>query len=433
MSSVTTQHARHRPKVLANRAAAILWTLIALGVVVRLVLSARSAGDYSVAAAVGGDNAAPAINALIHGHLSAVVSHQPLMGLASIIFRAPFAALAAAFGAGHQLTYAMGALACLLPTVVLAAWMNARPGITRQQRLAAGIAALIVLGGPATAEAVHVGHPEEVLTATLATAAALAAVRSRTTLTWVLLGLAVGTKQWAMLAAPAVLLALPERRVATALKAGALALLLTGILPLADPAGFAQAAASVGELRFTDPFSIWWPLGSQIAGAGHGGFSPTDHLLPLGLSRSSAAGLGLVAVFTSLWFYASSRRERRRPADALALLALCGLARCVIDPAPLHYYYVAVLIPLSAWEVVTLGRLPVATALATGAAASLAGGTIALMAGEAMPLTPGELSALSLAWSLALGLYLARRFVHAGRWRDTTHRLVRPALARAGV
>jgi hypothetical protein len=433
VSSVTAKHERHRSMVLPDPTLAIVCGLVGLGAVVRLALAAPSAGDYSVAAAVDGDNAAPAINALIHGHLSLLASHQPLMGLGSIILRAPFAGLAAVLGAGHQLTYAVGAVACLIPAVLLVTWMIVRPQTTRRQRVAGTVAAAIVLIGPASAQAVHIGHPEEVLAAALSTAAVLAALRSRTTLTWILLGLAVGTKPWAILAVPAVLLALPKRRLATAVRAGALALLLSSILPLADPTAFAHASASVGGLTFADPFSAWWPLGSPSSGAGHTAFSPTGHRLPLGISRSSAAGFGLVIILASLWLYASRRDERKSSAGALALLAVCGLARCVTDPDPLQYNYVAVLIPLAAWEVVALGRLPVATVLAAGAAALLARGGVALMAGGDMQLTPGVINALMLAWTAALGLYLSRQFVHAGRAGHITRGAFRAALAQPGV
>ena len=116
----------------------------------------------------------------------------------------------------------------------------------------------------ATVDAIHLGHPEEVLAAVLATGAVLAAIRGRRGWAAVLLGLAVGTKQWAVLAAIPVLLALDDHRFATAVRAAGLALLLTAVLPIADPRAFARADSVVGGLNFTDPFSLWWPLGSRI-------------------------------------------------------------------------------------------------------------------------------------------------------------------------
>ncbi len=384
----------------------------------QLTLSSPSSGDYQVGRPVTGDNAGPAIDALVHGHISTLVSHQPLMGLTSLLLRAPFAGAAALFGGDSLLAYGLGALACLLPSVALASWIVARRGVRPQQRFAGAIAAVTIVVGPATAEAVHIGHPEEVLAATLATGAVLAAIHGRTGWTWLLLGLAIGAKQWALLAAPCVLLALPDRRAATAVKAGALALVLSATLPLADPSAFAQADSVVGGIGFTDPFSLWWPVGSPLAIPAHAFLPPTAHLLPFGITRSFAAAFGLAIAFGAMWLYWSRSSSRTRRIDPLALLAFCGLVRCLTDPDPLQYNFVALLIPLAAWEVVELDRLPIVTALAMGASALLARGSVALHAGAGVHLTPALLSALSVAWGLLLACYLARRVVHAGARRE---------------
>ncbi|MEA2159122.1 MAG: hypothetical protein QOD66_1502 [Solirubrobacteraceae bacterium] len=381
----------------------------------QLTLTLAGTGDYSSGRPVAGDNAGPAIDALIHGHISTFVSHQPLMGLTSLLLRAPFTGAAQLLGGGSRLAYGLGALACLLPLVLLAAWMVGQAN-TAQRRCASIIAAGVVLVGPATVEAVNIGHPEEVLAATLATIAVLAAVRGRTGWAWVMLGLAVGTKQWALLAAPCVALALPEHRLATMVKAGVLALALSATLPLADPAAFASADSVVGGIGFADPYSLWWPVGPSLAIPAHAAFAPTAHLLPFGLTRSVAAAFGLVIALGAVWVY-WSRGGRSSRLEPLALLALCGLVRCVTDPDPLQYNFVALLIPLAAWEAVELRRMPLATALATGATALLAGGSVALNAGGGA-LTPAVLSALSIAWTLILGCYLARRAVGAHGQRE---------------
>ncbi|MDQ6834982.1 MAG: hypothetical protein M3016_02235 [Actinomycetota bacterium] len=401
--------------------------------VAHLTLGTPGAGDYSSGAPVAGDNAGPAIDALIHGHLSSLVSHQPLMGLTSIIARAPFSGIAAQLGAGSRLAYGFGALVCLLPAVLLAAWIAGRPGASKRQRLAGLIAAGIVLAGPATAEAVHIGHPEEVLAAVLATGAVVAATRSRAGWAWVLLGLAVGTKQWAVLAAPCVLMALPDRRCAIAAKAGALALALSAALPLAGPAAFTRADSIVGGLTFTDPFSLWWPLGSPIPAPLHAAFVPSAHLLP-GITRSAAAGFGLVAVLGAMWLYRSRRGGREARIDPLALLALCGLARCVTDPDPLQYNFVALLIPLATWEAVELGRLPLLTTLVMGSIGLLVRGSVALNAGASADLTPTAVSLLSIGGSLTLGAYLSRRALRApGHKQAAGFGSVAPAWLREGA
>jgi hypothetical protein len=412
----------------------IALALVGAAAAAQLTLSAAASGDYQVGRPVAGDNAGPAIDALIHGHISTFVSHQPLMGLSSLLLRAPFAEAARLFGGSSQLAYELGALACLLPLVALATWIAGRSGISSRQRLAGAIAALIVLVGPATVQAVHIGHPEEVLAATLATAAVLAAMRGRTSLTWLLLGLAVGTKQWALLAAPCVWLALPDRRIGTVAKAGALALALSATLPLIDPGAFAQADSAVGGIGFTDPFSLWWPVGPALTIPAHAAFAPTAHLLPFGITRSVAAAFGLTAAFGAMWLYWSRSGDRARRLDPLALLAFCGLVRCLTDPDPLQYNFVALLIPLAAWEAVELDRLPIVTALAMGALALLNRGAEALHAGDGVHLTPTVLSVLSIAWGLLLACYLARRVVRPRAGRALGHlTAITPAVLRQGA
>ncbi len=149
----------------------------------------------------------------IHGHVSAFFAHQPLMGLTSILLRLPFAGLASVAHAGALTGYRLGALACVLPAGLLAGWMLQRAAPTTKALAAAILAAGVVVAGPATSQAVVLGHPEEVLASTLATGAVLAAVMRRPLLAATMLGLAIGTKQWALLAAPPVLVAAGGERV----------------------------------------------------------------------------------------------------------------------------------------------------------------------------------------------------------------------------
>jgi hypothetical protein len=384
---------------------------------------------------VAGDNAGPAITALAHGHLGALAADQPLMGLTSILLRAPIVALTDLLGGGALLGYRAGAFACLLPAILLVAWMISRRGVGSGERLAAGLAAIVVLGGPATVQAIHLGHPEEVLACVLMTGSVLAASKGRGTSAAVLLGLAVGTKQWALLAAPCVLFALPERRLATAAKAGVVALLTSAMLPLADPTAFARADSIIGGMRFTDPFSLWWPLGSSYPIPAHATAAPIAHLLPLGLTRSVASASAMLLALAGVWMYA-----RRRGADAsgggidaLALLALMGLVRCVCDPDPLLYNFVDVLIPLAVWESVTQRRLPLVTVLVTASSALVTTGQTAFLAGDALH-PPALVSALSVATALALGAYLTYRTFSPARASsrrfELAFRAIRPTFGR---
>ncbi len=78
-----------------------------------------------------------------------------------------------------------------------------------------------------------------------------------------------------------------------------------------------------------------------------------------------------------------------------------------------QYNFVALMIPLATWEAVTLQRLPVLSALATGAVALLATGSAAISAGGAWSLGPQAVSGLSIGCTMALGCYLAYRIFNS--------------------
>jgi hypothetical protein len=59
----------------------ILTGCLLFGLLLMVVSSVDGSGDYNVSAAVGGDNAGPGIQALLHGSLDGYVAHQPIVGL----------------------------------------------------------------------------------------------------------------------------------------------------------------------------------------------------------------------------------------------------------------------------------------------------------------------------------------------------------------
>jgi Glycosyltransferase family 87 len=384
--------------------------LVALGytIVVHLALWSPTSGDYLSSGSVAGDNPGPAIDALIHGHLSGFVSQQPLMGLTSILLRLPFAALAALVGGGNLLAYRLGALACLLPAVILVGWMARRREVSGELRLAAAAAVLVVLAAPATAQAIQAGHPEEVLAALLVTSAVLAASHDRATWAATLLGLAVGTKQWALIGVVPVLVALSGKRLRAVATAAVLVAATSLPAPLADPAAFRSAARAVGHTHLTNALSVWWPASSALSS----GFRSVREL-PLRLTRSGVSLL-LLGVALAGSVAACVRRGRQRLVDALALLALLALVRAGGDSLPLEYYYVPFLLALGVWEAYTLRRLPVVTLIATG--------LLAATFGIALRLSADVLNALSLSWTLALGAYLVCRTWLVSAGRSTTVR-----------
>jgi hypothetical protein len=281
--------------------------------------------------------------------------------------------------------------------------LAARAG-TREHLAAVAVAALAVAAGPATIAAVHWGHPEEVLTATLATAAVLAARAGRRTAAAVLLGLAIGAKEWAVLLAPAVLVALPAGRGRGRAAAGALALaLLTTLpLPLLDPAAFHRADATVGAIAGVVPLDLWWPVTLLV------------HRLPLGLHRPEAAGLGMLAL-GAVVVAAGRWRRRRRPVaavDPLALLALLGLLRCLVDPAALGYYLVAAALPLAVWEADVRRRLPVLSLAGAAVQAICASDVLGLDGRAGTDLRFGVFLAAAV---LLAGVLVARSFPWAER------------------
>jgi hypothetical protein len=287
--------------------------------------------------------------------------------------------------------------------------MVVRPGESTERRVFECLAAAIVVGSPAVVQAVRIGHPEEVLAITLATAAVLAAQRGHRNAAPVLLGLAVGAKQWALLMAPCVLLALPDRRLAAALKAGAVTLLLAATLPLADPAAFSRADAAVGGIRFADIFSPWWRVGSAIVAHAKGAAAPTSRHIPLGLTRSLVTAAAVAAGGLGLWVYGRRATARGRKLDPLALLAVVGLLRCVADPDPLQYNFVDLLVPVAIWETISGRRFPIVSAVVAGLIALLDSGVFALYAGTDVSGSPATVNAIAIACELALVGYLAHR------------------------
>jgi hypothetical protein len=387
-------------------------TLAVCGVAAYVALSTSTGVDYNVHYPVAADNAAPAIAALAHGDIRAFLSEQPLMGLLSLLLRTPAAWLATSFGGGQTLVYRLGALVCMVPTAALAAWL-AVSSRTVGAKAAGIVAAAVVLLGSPTVAAIAWGHPEEVLTATLVAAALLAATRGHAIWAGLLVGAAIGTKDWAVIAVLPALMALPTGRPRAAIAASGAALALAVPAPLLDLAAFARASNALGGGHLASALSAWWPLSSRLASRSAGAPMAT---LPADLTKSIALPLGLalaVALALALAWRAgrpgARLRARGRVPDAFALLCLLAVVRCITDPGPVEYYYVAAVIPLAVWEATVVGRIPL-VALLTVAAVRLTFGPVADLAA---PLV----SAFTLCWTGALICYLGVRVFHVGRSR----------------
>jgi hypothetical protein len=398
---------------------------VAFGFAALLVVTFTVTGaldyDYQVA---------PAMNALLQGDLHRFFELQPVYGGFSVLARLPFAFVARLADGGEMLVYQFGVVPC-------AAALAVAVGVVTKSMREAGqaVGARIAVGAlllvnPATFAAVQRGHPEELLTVALVLGATLAAIRSRPLLAAVLLGLALGTKQWALLAVvPVLLVCGPGHRLRAALVAAALAGALVAPLALANPDRFAQNnRAAEGGWAHASRLSIWWPLGSaeEVRRGNAPGESFTIRRLPTHLTPLARPAVVLAAAALSFAFWYRRRRERVAE-DIVGLLALFLLLRCVFDPLNNDYYHAPLLVFLIAWEALRVRGLPVLGLIAAAG----------LWANTASPWLSREAlgddfytinNAVYLAWIVPLGAWLAvtlfrRREVTQARPRRREPRL----------
>jgi hypothetical protein len=255
---------------------------------------------------------------------------------------------------------------------------------------------LLIAVNPLTTKALRFGHPEELLASALCVGAVLAAGRKRPIVAGVLLGAAVATKQWALLAVLPVLAAAAEERGRIALAAAGTAALFIVPMAAGDFHRLVQAnhGAGVG-IGGVMPTSIWFGFGRDVTVLiGANGATTPPRALPAALGAVSHP-LILVsgaALAVGWWRY---RRDGAQPEDALLLLALIMLVRCVLDPISNSYYHLPFLMSLAAWEGLRRRGAPVlslSAALLIGITIWLANGGIGL----------AELNRFYLAWALPL-------------------------------
>jgi hypothetical protein len=348
------------------------------GLLVALGLDARfgAPGDYPF-------DAGPTLDALTSGHVGRAIENQPLMGSFSILLRAPFVAVTHAAGGDASLRYQAGAVPCLaiagLLGVALGKWRGAQSG-PRGVRV---LFVLIAVANSASAAAIAFGHPEEALGAALAVAAVALAWREQTTAAAVTLGLALATKQWAVLAiAPALLAAKPKQRLRLAALAGALAAVLTLPFIASNIGAFSRVSRqAAGAGSVVDPATWWFWVGTPF---------------PHWLSSSVHPAIALSAVPFAL----ISLRRGRGHGDALPILALAFLMRCVLDPANNEYYHLPLLLALLAWEAVERRVIPYVT-LVTAACLFVTFRYVTTASGT-------SLSVVYVTWTIVLALYLLR-------------------------
>jgi hypothetical protein len=328
--------------------------LVALGAVwvAWLGFRVQTPGDYA-------SDYAPAMNALLAGHLGAFFGNLPTNGAGgSLLLRAPAAMLGKATLGGQLEIFRFGAFFCVFVTGLLGLYL-ARGIRTAQWRslTRATVVGVCVLS-PTILDAILFGHPEEPLGAALCVGAVLLAGRRRTTLAGVALGLAMINKPWGALAIPPVLLAARHGRAQLIAVAGGIVGAWFGAAYLVSPAQFARAAHGASTAVVAHPEDLWWPLAKLhiVPAVTHAYLAP--HLI----SAHARQLVLLLAVPPSLVL---ARRGVRDTDSALALMALLLLCRCLLDPSNHVYYQVPLVIAIAAWEVVS-GRFPIRALAATG-------------------------------------------------------------------
>ncbi|HTU28705.1 MAG TPA: hypothetical protein VMF07_04945, partial [Solirubrobacteraceae bacterium] len=176
----------------------------------------------------------------------------------------------------------------------------------------------------------------------------------------VLVGLAIANKEWGVLAAGPVLMALPHGRWRALASTTATAGLLFAPFVLIHAGGFVgqTEAVSVDAGSLFSPFQLWWSLGTPIAGGariGPGWLAGLGHTLPIAIAVPLTIAYAL--------------RTRREPGhgrlDAMLLLALLLLLRCALDPWDAVYYPVPFLTAMLAWDATSSDRPPLIAALAS--------------------------------------------------------------------
>jgi hypothetical protein len=382
-----------------------------------LAMRSTSLTDYSI-------EAEPAVQALREWRLAEFGELAPAYG-GSLLLRAPFAFLPNLWGGGDLALFRSMAIPCLAAAVFLAVVLWNRSRVSGAARGAAVLVLLLCAANPLILRALKTGHPEELLGAVLCVGAVLAAGAKRPILAGALVGLAVANKPWAVLAAVPVALALgggiapagasvarwrvmaTDPRVRAAAVAGVVGAAILAPLALYGGAAIEEArtvARSSGAIL--KPWQIWWFAGDH-AGTLYDAFGNPR---PAGY-RTPPAWLGeiarpIVVLVPTLVAVVCAIRLRRRPwHDALLLLALVFLLRCVLDPWNMSYYALPFLFALLAWEVHARGGLPRLTLLGT----LLTWVTCDWL--HAFDVSPDVQSLVYVGWSVPFALAIAWRLI----------------------
>lgn len=340
------------------------WVPFALmaGIAAWIASTADSMGDWQI-------DAGPAVEALAAGHVGQYLNADALMGPFATVIQAPFVAISGTMGLD---AYRWAAFPCLLAAGLLGLYLAA---IARRRGAglpSQALIAILCLVNPLTFEALEYGHPEEILTAALAVAAVAAAAERHTWRAAILLGLAIASKQWAVIAVLPALMALPGRRFQVAAAAAGIAIVLFLPASIASPGsllGVQEQAAATGHV--VTPWSAWYPAAStRTAVYSVGGERLVGQVedAPGLADRFSHPLIILIALAVPLALWLRRRPLPLPASDAMALLALIALLRCVLDPVDNLYYHAPLLLAVIGWDAFACRGLPLRSLIAVGTA-----------------------------------------------------------------
>jgi Glycosyltransferase family 87 len=309
-------------------------------------------------------DAGPALAAIAHGHIGGFFAHQPAMGPLSLYLRAPFVAIAAAMHDGRIGLYRWGSLPCLLAVALVGMWLALIARRHGAGRLAMALIVVLALINPLVSDALYWGHPEELLTASLAIAAILAASEGRGLLTAVLAGLAIASKQWAVLVLVPAILLLERDRIRALVLSGAVAAVAWLPMVVVNLVAFRHALRYVSHPQPVVTLYTWLypfsPTGTVTVTNIFGDSRTFDahQLLSVEatLARPLITLLG-VAIPLLVWWRAGRRASVEQMLLATGLVLVC---RCALDPGSMAYYHFPLLLILLAYDAVAGRRVPLA-------------------------------------------------------------------------
>lgn len=298
------------------------------------------------------------------------------MGPVSLLLRAPFDRLAG--NADIRVVYLLTSLPCIVAFAFAVRWLK-RLVEQRQTPAVALMIAVLVGLNTAAIRTIHWGHPEDLLTVALLLSAALAATRLHWSVTAVLMGLALASKQWALLAFLPIALSLPAKRVQFIAVAVLLAGLITLPFALEAPSRFKDIALATtnteafwhkndadGKVSHVTPANAIWPFAERRYEY-RAGLWVHSAVVSNPVVRVTHILVGLLVLPLSLLGWRA--RRRAGPEHWLLVLATIFLFRNILDPVNFDYYQLAGLAFLGAWEGLARPGFPALTTLAAAGVA----------------------------------------------------------------